>query len=471
MTWHPALRTLLLSLITAAVAAGASSLSFIDTPSNPSCEFFRYGMINESHLRLFVADLPDPFSWQGRHSRWKPTARSAYTNCSMEAPFGQPIEGHDAWNTNQFCAGMWFHRQLTSSPLRVQQLEDADIVYVPLFALDLQYNEWNHERERAQYITLYGAEWEYKATVKAFYQQAYQLFPALGSKPHIIVLPRVQQCYNAEGSLLDRQYADTSRHFTFLTIEASKVSESKMATHNVLTVPYPSLIHWRRANVALHQQQLHLNRPREILVYGTWSPRTWLRKSLAKQCAARNSTLECHVLVTRTFAEEQAIAAVALARHSLFCMQPEGDTYSRRSLYTCLAAGAVPVVFDSQWMHLLPFADVLNAKDTLLDLSRQKRSLETCSSSIVDVLNGMQQQRRHDMFEYVAQRRHLFQYMLDPVHELLTVDDEGVIHCFDDAFTASIKAVIRNACRRGLMPQARCGSALQAVQADTSNAV
>jgi hypothetical protein len=56
----------------------------------------------------------------------------------MEAPFGQPIEGHDAWNTNQFCVGMWFHRQLTSSPRRVQQLEDADIVYVPLFTLDLQ---------------------------------------------------------------------------------------------------------------------------------------------------------------------------------------------------------------------------------------------------------------------------------------------------------------------------------------------
>jgi hypothetical protein len=163
---------------------------------------------------------------------------------------------------------MWFHRQLTSSPLRVQRLEDADVVYVPLFALDLQYNEWQHERERAAYIALYGEAWEYKAAVKAFYQQAPHLLPALGSKPHIIVLPCVQRCYNADGSLLDQQYADTARHFTFLTIEASTVHEAKMATHNVVAMPYPALIHWRRANTALHQQQLHLQRLRELL--GVW---------------------------------------------------------------------------------------------------------------------------------------------------------------------------------------------------------
>jgi hypothetical protein len=76
----------------------------------------------------------------------------------------------------------------------------------------------------------------------------------------------------------------------------------------------------------------------------------------------------------------------------------------------------------------------------------------------------MQQQRRHDMFVYVAHHRHMFQYMLDPVHELLTVDSTGVIHCFDDAFTSSIKAVMRNACRRGLLPLDRCNAAGHAVQ-------
>jgi hypothetical protein len=151
-------------------------------------------------------------------------------------------------------------------------------------------------------------------------------------------------------------------------------------------------------------------------------------------------------------------------------MQPAGDTYSRRSVYTCLAAGAVPVVFDSHWKWLLPFADVINATDMLLDLSKQRRSLEASSSNIVEVLGSLSQQRQHDMFGYVARHRHMFQYMLDPVHELLTVDGADVIHCFDDAFTASMKAVMRNACRRGLMPSARCGAAWQAAQPSTSNA-
>jgi hypothetical protein len=234
-------------------------------------------------------------------------------------------------------------------------------------------SEWQSEQQRSDYIRLHGTAWEYKAAVQAFYQQASQLLPALGSKPHIIVLPRVQRCYNKDGSLLDARYENISRHFTFLTIEASKVQESKMATHNVLAVPYPSLIHWRRANVALHQQQLHLNRPRELLVYGTWSPRTLLRKSLTAQCAERSDAHTCRVLQTQLFGEDQAISAVALASHAWFCMQPAGDTDSRRSVYMCLAAGAIPVVFDSHWTRLLPFADIIQASNMLLDMSQQRR--------------------------------------------------------------------------------------------------
>ena len=47
------------------------------------------------------------------------------------------------------------------------------------------------------------------------------------------------------------------------------------------------------------------------------------------------------------------------------------------------------------------------------------------------------------MLKNVYSVKHVFQYMLDPVHELVTVDKTWEVHCMDDAFTMSLKALVR----------------------------
>ena len=47
-----------------------------------------------------------------------------------------------------------------------------------------------------------------------------------------------------------------------------------------------------------------------------------------------------------------------------------------------------------------------------------------------------------NLLKDVLSYRHLFQYMLDPVHELLRVDKAWEVHCMDDAFTMSIKTLV-----------------------------
>jgi len=49
---------------------------------------------------------------------------------------------------------------------------------------------------------------------------------------------------------------------------------------------------------------------------------------------------------------------------------------------------------------------------------------------------------RAEMLRGVFSHRHLFQYMLDPIHELLRVDKAWEVHCTDDAFTMSLKSLV-----------------------------
>ena len=50
--------------------------------------------------------------------------------------------------------------------------------------------------------------------------------------------------------------------------------------------------------------------------------------------------------------------------------------------------------------------------------------------------------KRAQMLETVYSVRHAFQYMVDPVHELVSVDKAWEVHCMDDAFTMSLKALV-----------------------------
>lgn len=64
-----------------------------------------------------------------------------------------------------------------------------------------------------------------KDTVSAFYRESSSLLPHLGSKPHLVILPRVELDFHWQDDspsgpgLTSQVYANISQHFTFLTIE------------------------------------------------------------------------------------------------------------------------------------------------------------------------------------------------------------------------------------------------------------
>ena len=57
------------------------------------------------------------------------------------------------------------------------------------------------------------------------------------------------------------------------------------------------------------------------------------------------------------------------------------------------------------------------------------------------------------------QIKHVFLYAVNPMHTLVRFDEMAAVHPRDDAFTSSLKALMRHACAHGTLPAGRCAPA------------
>lgn len=60
------------------------------------------------------------------------------------------------------------------------------------------------------------------------------------------------------------------------------------------------------------------------------------------------------------------------------------------------------------------------------------------------------------------QIKHVFLYAVNPMHTLVRFDEMAAVHPRDDAFTSSLKALMRHACAHGTLPAGRCSPATAA---------
>lgn len=105
------------------------------------------------------------------------------------------------------------------------------------------------------------------------------------------------------------------------------------------------------------------------------------------------------------------------------------------------------------------FSDIVNPRLFTADLSPDIASgrLDLNTTNFVDYLErAYPVQKRLEMLAKLHEWQRIYQYALDPVHELISFDSLSKVHPMDDAFTLSWKATLRSLCQRGQIPAARC---------------
>lgn len=142
---------------------------------------------------------------------------------------------------------------------------------------------------------------------------------------------------------------------------------------------------------------------------------------------------------------------VGLYRASWFCVMPSGDTPSRAALYECAALGTtIPVILDPVLVKLLPFADVLDWPSLVEVVSSPQAVLEE-GLDLVAHLQAIPMEIRLHKVQKLHAIRHVFQWAAMPDHTLVERASLHQVQSRDDAFTSSVKAVVRNLCGRRLL--------------------
>lgn len=164
--------------------------------------------------------------------------------------------------------------------------------------------------------------------------------------------------------------------------------------------------------------------------------------------------------ITWEMAHNMSFKASAYSNYSShwYCLQPPGDWVLRGAFYDCVVAGGVPLVFTDKYPKLLAYADMFNYTAML----QQAPTPAQLASNHTDYVGFLKQQHaRGDSkakLQQLQQVRRVFQYALDPNHYLISWRDRSKLHPQDDAFTFSMKALLRGLCRQpqGLKNATQC---------------
>lgn len=299
------------------------------------------------------------------------------------------------------------------------------------------------------------------ALVAEFWADAPTLLPLLGKKPHWMQLAEIEwmlhRCSNRWGITLACH--PLAEHMIFATPEALTETHAtewhrryagphRPINNNSVVVPYLGHIHPGSVRgPAQPAGKAAMGSEKDFLATMTFGSlrKAPLRMSLMEQCTA--SPGECWYMRYSGFK-----GVLETLHRSWFCVQPHGDSPMRSALTDCIASGlAIPCVFDEYMFDMMAFSDVLDYRKLMVYVPMDDVMLP--GASVIGYLREHSNEARGAMLASLQEVAHVMQYAVQPNHYLVRWDSLSTVDALDDAFTMSVKAVLRHACRQG---QCRC---------------
>lgn len=310
---------------------------------------------------------------------------------------------------------------MVTSPLRTHNITEADFVFVPF--------PWHLQTT---------GEVDCKATL----EQAIPSLPMLKVLPHLAVLHHplkaLQSCYDCP----EMQY------FTFINHDPFWRGAAQFAPI-LVTAPLISHVHWHMGSVQYQKKDMHkeILANKTHLLWASFHVRTESRQIGHDICVAAGS--DCRFFDYNEADQTGSALLTHLGyKSSLFTIMPKGEVdlefVLRSAFYEAVTATSIPVIFDEDYAAYLPFRDIVAYKHVIELVNR------TDTTSLVNDLRVQAASRDHmsARLQYIYSVRHVFQYALNPAHELVTFRNRAKLQRLDDAFTFTLKSVLRTWCEQ-----------------------
>ncbi|KAF2323864.1 hypothetical protein GH714_001980 [Hevea brasiliensis] len=219
-----------------------------------------------------------------------------------------------------------------------------------------------------------------------------------------------------------------SMNMTMLTIESNSWS-------NEFAIPYPTHFHPSSDSEVLQWQDRIRKQKRKYLFSFAGAPRPVLQDSIRgqiiDQCLASGrlcKLLDCESGPNKC---DNPVEVLKVFMDSIFCLQPPGDSYTRRSTFDSIVAGCIPVFFHpgsayAQYLWYLP--KKYNKYSVFIPAYKVKNG----SISINETLLQVCEDRMMDMREEVIKL----------IPKIIYADPRSKLKTTEDAFDIAVKRVL-----------------------------
>ncbi|XP_031265866.1 probable xyloglucan galactosyltransferase GT14 [Pistacia vera] len=298
---------------------------------------------------IYLHDLPAQFNdevLKNCHLLTRKTDKFDMCQSTENFGFGPQIEksygvlSNTSWfSTNQFLLEVIFHNRMKKYECLTNDSSIASAIFVPFYAgLDLR-----------RYL------WGFKASVRD--SSGLALVKWLAEKPewkkmwgrdHFLVAGRISRDFRRQSD----SNSDWGSKFRFLpeSENISMISIESSSWNNDFAIPYPTYFHPSKDSEVSQWQDRMRWQKREYLFSFAGAPRSRhkgsIRANVIDQC--KTSSKSCKFLDCSDGANncDDPVNVMKVFESSAFCIQPPGDSLTRRSIFDSMLAGCIPVFLD-----------------------------------------------------------------------------------------------------------------------------
>ncbi|XP_039041459.1 xyloglucan galactosyltransferase KATAMARI1 homolog [Hibiscus syriacus] len=380
---------------------------------------------------IYIHNLPRKFNQDLLETCRSLSFWTDMCECASNLGLGAPLPPDDklysrtGWfNTNQFFLEVIFHNRMKQYRCLTKDPSVASAIYVPYYAgLDVGRYLWDPDGFMRDYDAVNVVKW----------LASRPEWKRMWGRDHFLVAGRINWDFRRNpknesdwgNELLN---LDEARNTTTLVLESSPWN------YNDFAIPYPTYFH-PSTDSEVFQWQNRMRRLKRRFLFSFAGARRpgrheSIRNELIDQCLAtrrRCRFLECD----KTQKCHNPAYVLKLFQSSIFCLQPSGDSYTRRSIFDSIVAGCIPVFFhpgSAYVQYIWHFPKDYRKYSVFIP----ERDVKSGKSNIERILQRISRERRASMRDEV----------ISMISSVIYADPSSRLRKTEDAFDLTVKGVL-----------------------------
>ena len=375
---------------------------------------------------VFVYDLPPKFNKELVDHCYDMIPWMDFCKYLSNEALGEPILklGKGWHQTHQYSLEPIFHSRVLKHPCRVYNQNEAKLFYVPFYG-GLDILRWHFKNVSSDVKDTLGLE-------LIQWLESQQPWIRNSGKDHVFVLGKISWDFRRNNKI--------SWGTRFLELDQMqnpiKLLIERQPWHmNDIGIPHPTHFHPHSDDDIITWQLKIMRSKRKNLVSFAGAARPGapenIRSILIKQCTSAD-TGKCQFLNCDSGDCRQPESIIELFMESEFCLQPPGDSPTRKSVFDSLVSGCIPVLFDP-FTAYYQYPWHLPEDHTRYSVFIDQEDVRSMKMDVVERLMKVSVREREDMRRYIV-------YELLP--GLVYGDSSSEFDKFQDAFSISMNNLL-----------------------------